>query len=62
MLLTLSIHNRISNYIASFPIVLARKHIFVSLEFYVSRDCYGSVIARESKKKKGGNPVLFDLE
>jgi hypothetical protein len=63
MLLTLGIHNMICNCIASFSVVLARKHIFVSNGVYVSRDCYGSVVSRESKEKgKGGNPVLFDHE
>ncbi len=62
MLITLNIHNRISNYIASFSAVLLESIYLFYWSVNVSRDCNGSVVARNGKKRKGGNPVLFDFE
>ncbi len=62
MFLTLGIYNRISNCIASFSAILLESIYLFHRSLNVSRDCNGSVVALNSKRRKGGNPVLFDLE
>ncbi len=62
MLITLSIHNRISNYIASFSAVLLES-IYLFHRSLKSPETATAVLLLEiARKGKGGNPVLFDLE
>ncbi len=56
MFLTLNIHNRISNYFASFSAVFARKYLFVSLECKSPETATAVLLLEIARKEKGGNP------